>query len=124
MPDPHGLSAIEYGQQWDQSDAGKLPKFRHTVPKHVNPIVSKLFAFLKIPELGCQDCLDVFRVRGKDYALASYRSLYRVWILSGLAYPNEGVVAELEAVISGDTGPELNKKGQACADSQRQRLET
>ena len=69
------------------------------MPKHVNPIIPEPFTFLKAPELGCQDGLDILRVRGKDDALASYRSLYGVGILSGLAYPNEGVTAELEAVI-------------------------
>ena len=69
------------------------------MPKHVDPIVSEFFAFLKIPELSCQNRLNVLRVCGKDDALASYRSLYGVGILSGLAYPNEGVIAELEAVI-------------------------
>ena len=39
-----------------------------------------------------------------------------MWIISGLAYLNEDVVAGLEAVISGDTGPALNKKRQTCPD--------
>lgn len=89
------------------------------MPKHVDPVVPEFLAFLEIPELRCQDCLDILRVRGKDDALASYRGLNGVWILSGLAYPNEGVIAELEALISGHTGPKLNEKGQAYANSQR-----
>ena len=97
MPDPHALVSPCVWIDW--LDAKKLPKPRHTVPKHVNPIIPEFFAFLKVPELGCQDGLDIFRVCSKDDALASYRSLYGVGILSGLAYPNEGVTAELEAVI-------------------------
>ena len=69
------------------------------MPKHVNPIIPKFLAFLKVPELGCQDGLNILRVCRKDDALASYRSLYGVGILSSLAYPDEGVTAELEAVI-------------------------
>lgn len=89
------------------------------MPKHVNPIISEFFAFLEIPELGCQNCFDVLRVCSKDDALTSYRSLYSVRILSGLAYPNESIIAELETVISGHTGSKLNKKGEACANNQR-----
>ena len=92
------------------------------MPKHVNPVASEFFAFLEAPELGCQDGLDILRVCGKDDALASYRSLYGVGILSGLAYPNEGVTAELEAVIGGDAGPKLNEEGQAYIGTQRQQL--
>ena len=67
--------------------------------KHVNPIIPEFLAFLKAPELGCQDGLNILWVCGKDDALASYRSLYGVGVLSSLAYPNEGITAELEAVI-------------------------
>jgi hypothetical protein len=83
------------------------------MPQQPNPVPSEPLAFLKFPKLRCQYRLDVLWIYGKDDALAHYCRLYSVWVLSALAFSDEGITAELEGFIGPYIRDIINSKGQA-----------